>query len=263
MSESRPNEDQRFVAYYEKQSQSESTLSRFAAVKEAVLRLREQLGVSRQSLCVADIGCGPGAQSLMWAAEGHRVRGVDISEPLIRIARERAAERGEAKVEFSVGSATELPFAANEFDVVLVPELLEHLPDWQPCVAEVIRVLKPGGIAYFCTTNRLCPVQQEFNLPLYSWYPGWLKRRCEKAAVTTHGQWVQFTSFPAVNWFTYYQLRTHLDGLGLTAFDRFDVLSGEGSGLRRTVVSTLKQSSVLRFLGQLCTPYTVAFGVKR
>lgn len=263
MAEARPNEDHRFVAYYEQQSRSDTTLSRFTAVKEAVLRLRQRLGTSTQGLQVADIGCGPGAQSLMWAADGHRVQGIDISEPLIRIARQRAAETPSRSVEFSVGTATRLPFESAQFDVVLVPELLEHLPDWQPSVSEVARVLKPGGVAYFCTTNRLCPVQQEFDLPLYSWYPQWVKRRCERMAVTTHGRWVQFTSFPAVNWFTYYGLRDHLAGLGLDAYDRFDVLADEGSPARRTAVTALRSMRVLRWLGQVCTPYTVAFGVKR
>jgi 2-polyprenyl-6-hydroxyphenyl methylase/3-demethylubiquinone-9 3-methyltransferase len=128
---------------------------------------------------------------------------------------------------------------------------------------EAVWVLKPGGVAYFCTTNRLCPVQQEFDLPLYSWYPDAIKRRCEQMAVTTHGHWVQFTSFPAVHWFSFYQISRYLNGHGVTAFDRFDVLNSDGSTLRRAVVSALKGSATLRFIGQVYTPYTVAFGVKR
>ena len=262
MSEARPNEDHRFVNYYASQSQSETTLSRFKAVKSAVLALRKKLNAVTNQLHVADIGCGPGSQSMMWAAEGHHVSGIDISDPLIQIARQRA-QQADYVINFSVGSATELPYADASFDVILVPELLEHLPDWKPCVKEVVRVLKPGGVVYFCTTNRLCPVQQEFNLPLYSWYPQGVKRWCEKKAVTTNGHWVQFTSFPAVNWFSYYELRRHLSDGGVTSFDRFDVLSEEGSALHRLIVSALKSSRLLRFVGQICTPYTVVFGVKR
>ncbi len=262
MAEAGPNADRRFVDYYAQQSQSPSTLARFSGIKDAVLSLRRTLGASTHSLAVADIGCGAGSQSLMWAAEGHRVAGVDISDPLIQVARQRA-EAQSFDVEFTVGSATQLPFPDASFDVVLTAELLEHLPDWKPCVDDVVRVLKPGGIAYFCTTNRLCPVQQEFDLPLYSWYPSAIKRRCERLAVTSHGHWVQFTSFPAVHWFSFYQLSRYLDGHGVAAFDRFDVLSTSGSTLRRAAVTALKRSKPLRFLGQVCTPYTVAFGVKR
>lgn len=262
MADAGPNADRRFVDYYAQQSQSPSTLARFSGIKDAVLSLRRTLGASTQSLAVADIGCGAGSQSLMWAAEGHRVAGVDISDPLIQVARQRAAAQS-FDVEFTVGSATQLPFPDASFDVVLTAELLEHLPEWKPCVDEVVRVLKPGGVAYFCTTNRLCPVQQEFDLPLYSWYPDAIKRRCEQMAVTTHGHWVQFTSFPAVHWFSFYQISRYLNGHGVTAFDRFDVLNSDGSTLRRAVVSALKGSATLRFIGQVCTPYTVAFGVKR
>jgi 2-polyprenyl-3-methyl-5-hydroxy-6-metoxy-1,4-benzoquinol methylase len=53
-------------------------------------------------------------------------------------------------------------------DVCLLPELLEHVADWQSCLNEAARVLRPGGLLYLSTTNVLCPRQQEFNLPLYS-----------------------------------------------------------------------------------------------
>lgn len=262
MPQAGPNADQRFVDYYAQQSQSQTTLSRFASIKDSILALRAKLGATSQGLRVVDVGCGPGSQSLLWAEAGHHVSGLDISDPLIQVARQRATEQA-CSVDFTVGSATNLPFADNTFDVALSAELLEHIPDWQPCIDEVVRVLRPGGVAYFCTSNRLCPVQQEFDLPLYSWYPQSIKRRCEKLAVTTHGQWVQFTSFPAVNWFSFYELQRYLDERGVTGLDRFDLLSQDGSRLRRTVVAALKASRPLRFLGQVCTPYTVIFGVKR
>jgi 2-polyprenyl-6-hydroxyphenyl methylase/3-demethylubiquinone-9 3-methyltransferase len=257
-----PNADQRFVDYYAKQSLSQQTLERFEAVKERTLAVLRRFGRSTRNLAVADIGCGPGAQSLLWASEGHRVSGLDISVPLVELARSRAAEAG-LKAEFTVGTATDLPFDSEAFDVVLVPELLEHLPQWEPCLREVVRVLRPGGVIYLCTTNRLCPVQQEFNLPLYSWYPAWLKRRCEKLAVTTHGEWVQYTSFPAVNWFSFYQLRDELAKFRITSLDRFDVLDTSGSAKRAAVVNAMRLVSPLRFVGQVLTPHTAVYGFKQ
>ena len=70
-------------------------------------------------------------------------------------------------------------------DVCLLPELLEHVADWQSCLKEAPRVLRSGGLLYLSTTNVLRPRQEEFNLPLYSWYPGPLKRYCERLAMTT------------------------------------------------------------------------------
>lgn len=260
---SNANADARFVEYYARTSLSQTTVDRFVNVKRKMLALRVSEGESSAALDVADIGCGAGTQSLIWARDGHRVRGLDISAPLIELGRQRARQESVA-VEFSVGSAMALPFTDAGFDVVLLPELLEHVTDWQACLNEAARILRPGGVLYVSTTNRLCPHQEEYSLPLYSWYPGWLKRRCERMAVTTHGHWVQHTSYPAVHWFTFYQLRRFLGERSIKCLDRFDMIdSSDGQGLRSLAVTLLRKSRTLRFLGHVGTSYTVVFGVKR
>lgn len=262
MSTASPNSHQRFVDYYDRQSQSPATIARFAAIKRNTLDLRKAMGLPVERLRVADIGCGPGAQSLMWAAEGHDVYGIDISQPLIDLARQRAQAAG-LKAEFEAAGAERLPLPDASCDVVLVPELLEHLVDWKPCVDEVLRVLKPQGLVYFCTTNHLCPRQQEYQLPLYSWYPRWLKRICERKAVTTHPHWVQYTSFPAVHWFSFYELRNYLAARGVDALDRFDMMGASQGGLRAGVSKVVRSNPLFRFFGHVLTPYTLVFGHKR
>ena len=81
--------------------------------------------------------------------------------------------------------------------------------------------------------------------------------------VTTHPQCVQYTSFPAVNWFSFYQLRDHLAQHGIVSLDRFDVMATGASRLREWVVATVRASSLLRFVAQVATPYTLVFGHKR
>ncbi|MEO6747909.1 MAG: class I SAM-dependent methyltransferase, partial [Caldimonas sp.] len=177
------NADPRFVGYYAEQSESDATRQRFEGVRRVTLGLRTSLGRTTESLDIVDIGCGAGMQALMWSAEGHRAQGIDISEPLVELARQRATSRG-LDARFHVRSATALGLPDASADVVLVSELLEHLPTWQPCVDEALRILRPGGVVYLSTTNRLCPKQQEFALPIYSWYPAWLKRHCERLSTT-------------------------------------------------------------------------------
>ena len=53
-------------------------------------------------------------------------------------------------------------------------------------------------------------------MPLYSWYPAFIKKWCEHKAVTTHPEWANHARYPAVNWFTYYELRDWLAMRGLT-----------------------------------------------
>ncbi len=62
--------------------------------------------------------------------------------------------------------------------------------------------MRPGGVLYLTTTSCLCPSQMEFRLPLYSWYPGFLKRRYERLAKTTRPELANFAIYPAVHWFS-------------------------------------------------------------
>jgi len=251
--------DQRFVAYYASQSLTEANWRRLQRIRDTVGRFAP---AGADALAVADIGCGPGAQSQLWAADGHRVHGLDVNAELIDLARQRAAQAGQA-IDFRVGSATDLPWADGSMDVCLAPELLEHVPEWRPCLDEFARILRPGGVLFLSTTNRLCPVQQEFDLPLYSWYPAPVKRRVERLVTTTRPELANYATYPAVHWFTFYGLRRELQARGMTAFDRFDALSGEGRPpLARLALWAVTRLPPARFVGHLLTPYTRLVAVK-
>jgi 2-polyprenyl-3-methyl-5-hydroxy-6-metoxy-1,4-benzoquinol methylase len=251
-----------FYEYYASQSQSDATLQRFRGTQSAVLRVASGTGMGAQ-LEVADIGCGAGTQARLWAERGHRVFGLDVNEPLIELARKRTREAG-LDIQFDVGSATALPWTDQSMDVCLLPDLLEHVADWQSCLTEAARILRPGGLLYLSTTNVLCPKQQEFNLPLYSWYPAPLKRYCERLAVTTHPEFVNHAKYPAVHWFSFYGLRDFLKPLGFPrCLDRFDLIDVTGKGPRaRAAVRFARAVPLLRFLGHVATPSTYLVAVK-
>src|SRR5882724_11355392 len=69
-----------FFQYYDNASRTEHAIRRFSAYRDIVLRFHSR-GSSR--LDVADIGCGAGTQSLVWARLGHRIHGLDISEQFV------------------------------------------------------------------------------------------------------------------------------------------------------------------------------------
>lgn len=225
------------------------------------MALRARLGGRTTQLEVVDVGCGAGTQARVWAQNGHRVTGVDISGPLIDLARQRADAEGTA-ARYMVGSAECLDLPDGSVDVVLLSELLEHVPRWQPCIDEAVRVLRPGGLLFLSTTNVLCPKQHEFALPLYSWYPARLKRRCERLSVTSHPHWVQHTSLPAVHWFSFYQLRDYLKPRGLRALDRFDLMDTRQSTLKRIVVALVSAVPPLRWLAHVASSANVVVGYK-
>lgn len=254
--------DPNFFKYYEQQSATPQTIERFRSIRERALLILARDGRSTAGLNVLDIGCGAGTQTLLWAELGHDVSGVDVNGPLIEVARARAVERG-LTVRYDVGTATSLPHPSGSMDVCLMPELLEHVEDWESCVDEAIRVLKPGGLLYLSTTSWLCPRQQEFDLPLYSWYPGWLKRRYERLSVTTRPELVNHARYPAVHWFSYYRLRDYLSARGLRSLDRFDVvaLTSRGPAVR-ALVGLTRALPPLRLLGHALTEGTLIFALK-
>lgn len=252
-----------FFKYYAEQSTTPETVQRFAAIQDMVSRTARAHGLTQASLNVLDIGCGAGTQSMMWARDGHKVNGLDINGPLVELAMQRARD-AKLAIDFRIGTATELPWADNSMDVCLVPELLEHVREWEPCVSEFTRVLKPGGVLFLSTNNSLCPVQQEFNLPLYSWYPGFMKRRYEHLAVTTRPELVNYAKYPAVNWFTFFGLRKVLAARGFESFDRFDVADPAGRGAGGALAfGLIRHVPLARLLAHVATPYTLLVAVKR
>jgi len=98
---------------------------------------------------VLDYGCGDGANTLVLARRGARVKALDISPDLTDIARQRlVANRITGDVEFIIGSAHEVPLPDDSVDVVFGMAILHHL-DLELSASEVKRVLRKGGRAIF------------------------------------------------------------------------------------------------------------------
>lgn len=253
---------QEFVEYYAKESLSSASINRMKGIFDCIQRNLSNRH-SQQTLNIADIGCGAGVMSMMWATEGHIVHGIDVNEALIQLAKARATDIG-LNIEFSLGSATNLPWPDESMDVCIAPELLEHVADWKTCITEFVRILKPHGLLYISTANKLCPKQQEFNLPLYSWYPAALKRYFENLARTTHPEIAGYAKYPAVNWFSYYQLRKQFLTMGMETLDRFDIMDIDNKpAYQQFVVKLIKQHPILRWLGHVATPGLSILAIKK
>ena len=95
---------------------------------------------------VLDVGCGSGWASRLLAgfAIKGRVTGIDISDEMIRVARE--SSRSFPNVDFQVASAEQLPFNDSEFTHAFSMESLYYYRDIPKALAEIHRVLKPGGV---------------------------------------------------------------------------------------------------------------------
>ena len=94
-----------------------------------------------------EVGCGIGVGAAHMARKyGLHVVAVDISEKMLEWARLRAEDEGVAgQVEFRLADLRELPFDADRFDVVICESVLAFVQDKAAAIAEMVRVLKPGG----------------------------------------------------------------------------------------------------------------------
>ena len=97
---------------------------------------------------VIDIGCGAGTDLLLAArrvgGEGRAI-GIDMTEAMRQLAMQGAAACGLDRVEVRSGDATRLPVDDRSVDVVISNGVLNLVPEKQRAVAEIARVLKPGG----------------------------------------------------------------------------------------------------------------------
>jgi SAM-dependent methyltransferase len=97
---------------------------------------------------VLEVGCGWGEFAERVVQElGVELVAIDQSERMVELARERG-------VDARVGDVQELPFAEGEFDVSVANWMLYHVPDLDRGLAELARVLRPGG-RLVATTNSL------------------------------------------------------------------------------------------------------------
>ncbi len=92
-----------------------------------------------------DVGCGTGGflELLEQENTGIETFGLDLGSPPDFLSRGT----------FLRGSATVLPFADNSFDLVTCAHVIEHLVDGRPCVNELLRVCRPGGVVYIETPS--------------------------------------------------------------------------------------------------------------
>ncbi|MDO8633561.1 MAG: bifunctional demethylmenaquinone methyltransferase/2-methoxy-6-polyprenyl-1,4-benzoquinol methylase UbiE [Candidatus Wildermuthbacteria bacterium] len=96
---------------------------------------------------VADIATGTGDVAFEFAKKGDGIRvvGVDISEEMLKIAREKAKRKGFEQVTFRHGDALQLLLEDNTFDIVTMTFGIRNLPDYEKGLKEMIRVAKKGG----------------------------------------------------------------------------------------------------------------------
>ena len=118
--------------------------------RESTLEVAELAGLKASDL-VLDVGCGLGGTA-RYLAERYKcnVAGIDLTEEYISVGKKLTELIGLSdRVELSHGSALELPYEDESFDIVWTEHVQMHIADKNRFYAEIARVLKPGGRLLF------------------------------------------------------------------------------------------------------------------
>lgn len=173
------------LEYSTKQSAMLDEAKRRRKAAKLIAVLRHYLGrdaadaaTALDGLVVADVGCSAGFIADELAAAGARhVLGVDIDVPGLRAAHDRFGER----VGFVCADGERLPFADASVDVLVFNHIYEHVVDPDAVVAELHRVLSPGGALYLGLGNKYGIVEPHYKLPFLSYLPDRLADRYVRA----------------------------------------------------------------------------------
>ena len=110
-----------------------------------------------------DVGCGEGHNTRLVARRGAQMAAIDIAKQFIAYAQE-AEEKESLGIEYQVASAVELPFADESFDFAVAFMSMMDIPEYEKALAEVFRVLKPGGFFQYSITHPCFDTPHRRNL---------------------------------------------------------------------------------------------------
>jgi len=153
-----------------------------------------------------DIGCGEGSALFGLAPHARLAIGLDILLTDLLLAKKRFTEAGLDNVAFVCGSALELPFADDAFDILNATDVIEHVPDPSRLLAEARRTMRPGGLLFFNSPNRFSLLTREPHVKL--WGVGWLPRRWAERYV----RWRRGTAYRGKRLLSLFELRRRLKG---------------------------------------------------
>jgi len=138
------------------------------------------------------------------AAKGHELYGVDLSQGMLELARQRTSgKQGAGNVRLELGAVTSIPFGADYFHAVYSILVINLVRDYPAVFQEVARVLKPGGVFVFNVPN-LASI----------WFPAGLYVNARRRSITANAAGHRYS-----HWFLPYEWKTALKDAGFSTED--------------------------------------------
>ena len=166
----------------------------FALARQRFDKTMPHVRSGAQSLL--DVGCGNGANTVLFATAVPKVAGLDVEPERLRVAREFARQHGLDNIEYVISDGLNIPYPDDSFDYVTCFDVLEHVDDEEKTLSEIGRVLRPGGKLAISVPNKWYLMEihgfqfkPEFvpwnRVPLLSWLPTPIHERYAHARIYT------------------------------------------------------------------------------
>jgi ubiquinone/menaquinone biosynthesis C-methylase UbiE len=158
---------------------------------------------------VLEVGFGAGTDLIQWLRAGARVSGIDLTEEALVNVRHRIEVYGLPQPEsLQVADAEDLPFASDTFDLGYSWGVLHHTPNTEKALAELVRVVRPGGEIKIMLYNRR---------GMYAWKM-WIKHALLRGRPWKSLRWVLCNHVESIGTkgYTDKEVRRMLAPLGLT-----------------------------------------------
>ncbi len=179
----------------------------------------QQIAPLRPGASILVLGCGPFPYiNKALRHMGYNAVGV---EPVASFVTDGCELMGDSSAVLQ-GSAEQIPLADASQDVVLFESVLEHVDSIPQSLNEIYRVLAPQGIAYITTTNKyrfsITGHNGEYRTPFFNWFPKLVKECYVHHHLHFNPKLSNYTTRPAVHWFTYAELCQWGRSVGFSTF---------------------------------------------
>lgn len=189
-------------------------------VRTHIQQLEHQCG-GHLSEPILDVGSGRGKLLCDFLTHGYQAYGIEISPDYIKLTHEYAMKCG-VTAQVQEGIAENLPYPDNMFGFINCSEVTEHVEDAEKALAEIYRVLRPGGKAYVSFHNRFGFKDYHYrNLYGINWMPrSWADRVCKIFGYERHdNEGIGRQKLSTMHYYTYGRLSVLLKSMGFDFFD--------------------------------------------
>lgn len=232
------------VDYFKKRQKARTVQDHEAVeyILDVILCVENLVDLTHQSKDALVVGCGPSPIIMrVLRQRSYNVVGIDILSEFVT---EAADYLGDDSLVLQ-GRAENLPFEDQSKRIIFMESVLEHVVSPSRCLMEAYRVLKPGGVLYIATTNRLRFRQGEFNIQFYQWLPALVKESMVFHHLHYQPTLANYTPLPAVHWFTFSDLCSMGRNAGFQQFySKIDLVNDETPWVRKSRLRRLLYKKV-------------------